>query len=342
MRRNLIRVPTTAVLWFVYGSAPSQPNHVAKIGVYGTDALDVAAVESQFGDAIEEMAAAQQRGDWDSAAAAEERVVEQLLASGDFASVELALYDYSGEQKFAMIDVVESADQERRAPFRDRPNGDLADPGGLVSLWREYEQEFLSLAMSRDLVWDGDCEVIHCLVPFAPNPDLLPYLAKFDDGVAAHEDALYEVARHHRFGVYRGASVYLLAHSDDKLRLLGLLREAMFDSDSYVRNNAMRVMAWMVERAADLPYPVSELAQAMDFAAATDRNKATFVLAQLARSPSHRDRIRELAVPRALRLLRQELPINHDPAYELLKNVSGEDFASRDYDAWERYFLRRQ
>src|SRR5690606_2661435 len=154
MKSSLIRVPTTAVLWFVCASAPSQPNHVVKIDVYGTDSLDVAAVESQFGDAIEEMAAAQQRGDWDSAAAAEDRVVEQLLGSGGFASVELALYDYSGsgEQKIAMIDVVESADQERRAPFRDPPNGDVADPGGLVSLWREYEQEFLSLAMSRDLV----------------------------------------------------------------------------------------------------------------------------------------------------------------------------------------------
>jgi hypothetical protein len=38
-------------------------------------------------------------------------------------------------------------------------------------------------------------------------------------------------------------------------------------------------------------------------------------------------------VPVALRLLRLAKPNNHDPAYEILRKVSGETFGDRDYAA---------
>jgi hypothetical protein len=38
-----------------------------------------------------------------------------------------------------------------------------------------------------------------------------------------------------------------------------------------------------------------------------------------------------------LRLLKLEQPNNHDPAYRILRTVSGENFGERDYAAWERW-----
>jgi hypothetical protein len=36
-------------------------------------------------------------------------------------------------------------------------------------------------------------------------------------------------------------------------------------------------------------------------------------------------------------VLRLAQPNNHDPAYEILMQVSGETFGERDYAAWERW-----
>ena len=60
-------------------------------------------------------------------------------------------------------------------------------------------------------------------------------------------------------------------------------------------------------------------------------------MAALAGQAKYRDTIRAEAVPAALRLLKLEKANNHDPAYEILKQVSGEGFGERDYAAWERW-----
>ena len=66
-------------------------------------------------------------------------------------------------------------------------------------------------------------------------------------------------------------------------------------------------------------------------------DKAAYTVAALAGQARYRDTIREAAVPAALRLLKLGKANNHDPAYELLKTVSGESFGDRDYTAWERW-----
>ena len=107
--------------------------------------------------------------------------------------------------------------------------------------------------------------------------------------------------------------------------------------DAGVRNNAMRVFLYLVRFQPELDYPVADLIAALDFPSGSDRNKAGYTLAGLAAQPRYRDAIRAGAAPIALRMLRLEQPNNHDPAYEILKLVSGESFGDRDYAAWERW-----
>jgi hypothetical protein len=78
---------------------------------------------------------------------------------------------------------------------------------------------------------------------------------------------------------------------------------------------------------------------ALDFPSSADRNKAAHTVAALAGDPRYHDTIR--AVPAALRLLKLEKANNHEPAYEILKQVSGESFGDRDYAVWERWAASR-
>jgi hypothetical protein len=122
---------------------------------------------------------------------------------------------------------------------------------------------------------------------------------------------------------------------------LPLLGRAIYDASESVRNNAMRAMLYMAQADHERDYPLDSLLAAFDFAATSDRNKAGWTLVELAKSPRYRERIREQAVPVALRLLRLDQPVNHGPAYELLKLISGEAFGDRDYAAWERWAATR-
>jgi hypothetical protein len=114
------------------------------------------------------------------------------------------------------------------------------------------------------------------------------------------------------------------------------LGRAIYDPVGGVRNNAMRVLMFLAQSRPDLDFPIDDLITAFDFPSSSDRNKAGYTLAALATQPRYRDALRA-AVPTALRVLRLEKPNNHDPAYEILKQVSSESFGDRDYAAWERW-----
>jgi len=84
-------------------------------------------------------------------------------------------------------------------------------------------------------------------------------------------------------------------------------------------------------------YPVKDLIAALEFPSAEDRNKSAYVLVSLVKSPRYRTAIDKEAVPSLLKLLRLRQANNHDPAYEILKELSGKTFGDRDYKDWESW-----
>jgi len=187
---------------------------------------------------------------------------------------------------------------------------------------------------------DDNCPVLHCIAPF-DLPDLAPYLPRLNAGAREHEDELYEIARDSADGEQRATALFVLAHTNDAQRLAPVLGRAIYDASGGVRNNAMRVLMFLAQRRPDLDFPIHDLILALDFPSSADRNKAAYTVAGLAGQSKYRDIIREEAVPAALRLLKTEKPNNHDPAYQILKEVSGETFGERDYAAWQRWAAGR-
>ena len=133
----------------------------------------------------------------------------------------------------------------------------------------------------------------------------------------------------------------MLAHTNDAQRLAPVLGRAIYDPNGGVRNNAMRVLMFLAQKGAEVDFPIRDLIAALDFPSSADRNKAAYTVAALAGQAEYRDTIRAEAVPAALRLLKLEQANNHDPAYEILTQVSGETFGDRDYAAWERWAASR-
>jgi hypothetical protein len=307
------------------------------------DGIDVyGMIRVEFVHELADWRAADAAGDSVRSRAARERIVSALRQRGDFALVEATLISYFRKDpaaKYLTIDVVERGDRERRMPFVAAPQGEIGDPEHLIDLWREYETKALSHLRSGASSAQP-CEVLHCLLPFKPYADLFPYLALFDTKVPRNAALLYQMAAQDASAVERGSALYLLAHSEDVARLLPALAQKIYDPSSFVRNNALRMLWQIAQREPQRPFPIDDLVDAMDFAIATDRNKATLTLAKLVHS-RHRERIAQLALPTALRLLRLEQPINHEPALEILRGISAQDFGERDYEAWERWVAGR-
>ena len=336
-------------LWVTPAPGQNGPIPVRSIDLYGSAALDSPAILAEVEPDIARYAAinveaAKPNADLarleTDAKAIEARVRDKLEARVPLAFFEIHTTADFGPppQLDVTIDVVELADAARRMPFRSSPTGEFQDPDGLLAAWDEYTQKLYELAIAGTsmAVRAADCPALHCVAPFA-LPELAPYLARFDAGARKHEDMLYRIATQSADPEQRANALFLLAHTDNAARLQPVLARAIYDRDSDVRNNAMRVLWFMALEGVDVNYPVHDLVAALDFPSSSDRNKAGVALTVLADDPKYRDTIRAEAVPAALRLLRLRQVNNHDPAYQILKKVSGQTFGDRDYQAWDRW-----
>jgi hypothetical protein len=347
-----VRRFAAAAVWSLCGLAAVAQNdwpRVASLDVYGSRTFDSARLRAELEPELLQYAAlgieAQTNPNADlqrleaEAVAIQEKVEAALSAAGPLAYFHLSMTTDFGppQQVHVTVDVVEQADAARRMPFRPAPTSRIADPDGLIAAWSEYQAKVFELAFAgTSLRVDADeCPVLHCVAPF-DLPELAPYLERFDDGAREHADDLYRLAAESGDAEQRANALFVLAHTNDARRLLPVLANAIYDPASLVRNNAMRVLMEMAQTHPELEFPVRDLIAAFDFPASSDRNKAGYTLAALAGQPRYRAALRE-AIPVALRVLRSEKPNNHDPAFEILTQISGETFGDRDYAAWERW-----
>jgi len=331
-----------------HAQADAEPVPVGSIDLYGTDAIDADAFREEFGSRIMRLAALFE--DTRLGRSADQARVDALanelngaIEARLSALVPLAHLEFGATTDFGpppqihvVVDVVEEADKARRMPFGEAPGGRFDDPGGLFALWDEFSQKVFTLAYAGAALQVTTCPVLHCIAPF-DLPELEPYLERLNAGAREHDEPLYTIAEQSADASQRANALFLLSHTNDAERLLPVLGRAIYDPAGGVRNNAMRVLMFLAKARPELDYPVEDLIAALDFPASSDRNKAGYTLAALAVQPRYRAAIRDGAVPTALRMLRMLKPNNHDPAYEILRLVSGESYGDRDYAAWEAW-----
>jgi hypothetical protein len=182
---------------------------------------------------------------------------------------------------------------------------------------------------------------MHCALGFN-HPDLEHREDVFIEKVPGHVAKLTAVLRSDRNHERRAASAFLLAYAKDRKQVIHALLPSIDDPSSAVRNNVMRVLVMIQQNASAAVVPLKPVLRAMRFPTTTDRNKAAYLLAGIARHASAADRTR---IARQLGdvllvMAAMKQPNNRDPAIDILKAISGEDHGT-DVAAW-RAWLDRQ
>lgn len=335
MRLNL-RPATPAIL--IAGAAAAQTPNIKSIDLYGTSQITVEEVRRKFGAEIEQVVKSYRAEDYATAERVRKTVEDGIMRMGDFAMARLSIiFNYDKERSvYVTVDIVDSKDKATRMEFLPAPAGVYADPDGLFKLWREYEKAASDLMSRGELAFSDACPAIHCLFGFN-HPQLSKYLEAFDAGAAKHRALLVEILHKSRDQYQRGHAAYLLAHTKDAAGLVAALLPSVRDSSSYVRNNVLRVLIYAVRNSKEARVPIGPVLKAIEFPETTDRNKSLYVLDGLADLPENRRVIINEAGATLIRILRLTQPNNHDPAYSILKKVSGRQYGERDYAAWEQW-----
>jgi hypothetical protein len=320
---------------------PASVEGFAAIDLFGTTKITIEDVMAAHRDDLAVMGkrfAGEESNGYGDARAALIAGVENM---GDFAHVELSMITYYAPEKatYMTIDVVDAADRSLRMTFDDSPTGDVDDPGGLLAAWGEYEEAGHLLMQAGEIDQSTPCPVFHCVFGFA-HPTLAPFAMVLGEGAAQHADALAAVLSDDADPLDRARAAFVLAHLSDGNMVAELMLGAFADPESLVRNNAMRVIAFMAMGDTEVAIPLAPVLAALRYPSTTDRNKASAILSGLARREEHRAAIAAEAGDVLLAMLRLWQPNNHDFAYDILKTISGEDFGERSYDAWQSWLER--
>ena len=306
------------------------------IDLFGSSQITLEQVNRRVGDKIKKFAEAFSNGD-DAAESIYKEIISDIRGMGKFAYARLGLVSYPPDNDFYItIDLVDEADRARRMSFLPEPTGEISDPENLLALWGEYE------AIAFELVRKGElnfvvtkCPALHCLFGF-DHPALKKFQEAFDEKIPVNKELLIKILREDKDSDHRTHAAYLLAHTKDATELVRILLPSIADSQSGVRNSMLRVLMYLAT-GKDVDIPIEPILKALDYPDTTDRNKTLYILDGLAERAENKPILMKKAGAMLIKILRLWQPNNHDPAFSILKKISGKNFGERDYRAWEKW-----
>ncbi len=338
MRR--MSVSASTMLLAMSTAVAAQTPKLAGIDVFGTRAFDAALVRSRYGADLERAFAALSTGEFpDSLAERWKQALLGLRALGEFAYLDFSFVNYydGAPRAFLTVDVVERADSARRMAFAAPPRDSVPDPAGLVAAFGKYFEQGMKLLQSGTLPpAEPACAVLHC-VPGADHASMRAETERFARAVPKYREQILRVLRTDRDPQKRAGAAFLLGYLTDAQWVANALAPAIADPSSSVRNNALRVLIMLAQRTPRVDIPIAPVLRALQYPTTTDRNKAGYVVAALADRPENRDVIRRTVGNLLLDMLQLEQPNNHDPAFQILRKISGKDYGDRDYAAWRAW-----
>jgi hypothetical protein len=292
--------------------------HLAAVDVFGTRVSEPEVLALVSLEAGARIVQAELRARCDEA-------TRRLESEGRWAFAHVSCIDYfegpEAGRSYVTVDLVDCGDEERLR-FDPTPTGHIDDPLGLVAAWRQYEQEAWDLlrAGQLDLDQGPHSRALHYTLGFG-HPTLLAYDERFAADVPPAFEQLAEVLRNDADLHNRGAAAFLLAYGSDAQRVADLELERIRDPSSFVRNNTLRVLCLLPERARQpVQIAVEPLVDALSFPTTTDRNKAAAALAAVLRQdPSSVALVSARGRDALERMAALQQPNNREFALELLR-----------------------
>lgn len=263
-----------------------------------------------------------------------------VRSMGDFSYLSVSFSIYPKDQvTHFMIDIVDKKDYHRLSYFLPNPKRDIADPNHLISLWRTYKKTGMSILLKKKKLpayTDKKCPGHKCFHEFE-HDELKKYEDTFSQQVSRNKQQLINILRKDKKAGKRSAAVFLLAYLKNGGEVIKILLPSILDPDPMVRNNAILVIGTIVSREKLTNTPVKPFVMALNFPSRTDRQKAMYVIEHLVEEKNHATYVKDHALQLLLDQLKMSQPYLHDPAYQILKKISGKTFKERDYKAWEQW-----
>jgi HEAT repeat protein len=182
------------------------------------------------------------------------------------------------------------------------------------------------------------CPVVHCTWAFN-HVKLTSFLEYFNSNVPKNASKLKELLIYSDNAEYRANAAFLLAHANIKAQeLVKILKPAIEDPSSLVRNNSMRVMYYAVRENSNLGIPLDKVINVLDYPSFTDRNKALVVLRSLPKDRFSKEQINRI-IPILLEILKKKDAHNYKNAHLVIKKISGKDFDDDDLTNWTNWSL---
>lgn len=335
MKLLLLSILLTAA--FACASNQKSYSDLNGLDTFGSNRISASDLENKYSVQISELLKAR-KDNFDRYIELKQKIESDIKDYYKFAYVELSFITYfkprSGD--YLTIDVVEPHDTSKRMNFLTTPYDEFADPDGLIALWDEYLNLGFEIVSSGKFEYPKTCPAWHCTHGFE-HPRLQPFLEKFNSMVPKNEAKLVEILQKDKRAKYRGNAAYLLAHIKSGRQLVKHLIPQIRDSSSLVRNNVVRVFTDLASKHPEIEMPIEPFLQALQFPTTTDRNKAAYTLVPLSRKKRNKRLIVDRAGSTLIEMLKLQQPNNHEPAYEILKNISGEKYEARDYQSWQSW-----
>lgn len=267
-----------------------------------------------------------------------EPIMVWISKKGDFALINFSAIKYPDRKipQFS-FDIVDKKDKDRLSHFIKQPDKNVVDPDNLIQTWQEYEKLGFKIDYTEKVHPKlKSCPAFHCIFGFE-HPLLKKYAAIFNTLVPKNKTQIIEVLQNDKDPRKRQAAAYLLGHLKDGNEIIKIVAPFMRDSDSIVRNNAMRVVAETLSKVKNPDFPIEETVIALDFPYTTDRNKALYIISSLVVQPRYARYIIDHAGSQLIDELKLSQDNLHYLSYDILKTISGKKFGDRDYQSWEKW-----
>lgn len=267
-----------------------------------------------------------------------QKLIDDIKKDYGYTYVNFNTITYPHQQNYETTIEVVTPDQPSRLRFIDLPyQGKTSKKQDVLDQMQasvlDFAKEFTQNRMNIKVV---PCPVYHCVINF-DTPARKKQLALFNQAAIKQKSLILNTLRKDPDPERRASAAFLVGHFKNPHEIIKTLLPAVQDRNPTVRNNAMRVIAMTMATAKITAIDVKPFAKALQSPYETDRNKALFVLMSAARAKANHAAIKRYALDGLLATFALHQANNHEPAYAILKAVSGKDFGDKNLAAWQRW-----
>jgi hypothetical protein len=269
---------------------------------------------------------------------------KRLLEAYNFPYCKVSVVEYPPTHTMRVaVDVVDPGD-EWRMRLNPEPQGEVADPEGLITAWQDYQKLYWKLQKQGAIpeYGVGTCRALVCHGGF-DHPELASLEQRFIEGVPRHFDALVRVLREDKDGGKRYTVMLMLPYLDSREELVKTILPSVRDPDVGVRNEVLRLLGAIQEGQKRVIIPLETILEALWFPVVNDRNKAGWALVRIVETEGtvHRQLILDKAGEVLVAMAGMQQKIDHEPARKVLAILAGQDFGD-DVAAWRRWLEQQR